>query len=104
MPVRGRPFARGQSGNPRGRPRRGAAVADFLRYELARPTGEDGKATRAQELARVLVAKALDGDVAAIRTVLERVDGKVPEPLMLPGRVAPVLFTLKLGERDDDGD
>lgn len=85
LQVRGRPWPRGVSGNPRGRAPRGAALAEHLRCQLAQVTGEDGRTTRAEELARVLIQLALDGDMQAIRTVLERVDGKVPDSLALTG-------------------
>src|SRR5688572_10985362 len=37
--VRGRPFVKGQSGNPLGRPRTGAALAEYIRHL----NGDDGK-------------------------------------------------------------
>lgn len=39
----------------------------------------DGKKIRA--LAEALVAKALDGDVSAIKEIGDRIDGKVPQML-----------------------
>ena len=72
MPGTGRRWAKGQSGNPRGRPKRGAAITEYLRHQLTEVVGEDGRATRADELARVLLGKALEGDTAAIRLVLTR--------------------------------
>ena len=67
----------GQSGNRRGRPKRGAALAAWLRYELSQVSGEDGQTTRGAELARVLVQLALGGDVQAIKVILDRIDGPV---------------------------
>jgi Family of unknown function (DUF5681) len=63
--VRGRPFRKGQSGNPKGRPRgstnRGTHAAAILL---------DGEA---ELLARKAVEMALAGDAAALRLCLDRI-------------------------------
>jgi Family of unknown function (DUF5681) len=63
--VRGRPFRKGQSGNPKGRPRgstnRGTRAATVLL---------DGEA---EDLARKAVELALAGDAAALRLCLDRI-------------------------------
>ena len=66
------PFAKGQSGNPGGRPK-DRPFADALRMEL-KAAGDDHRALR--KIARALIAKAEDGDLAAIREVADRLDGK----------------------------
>jgi len=67
------PFAKGQSGNPGGRPK-DKPFADALRMEL-KAAGDDRKALR--KIARALIAKAEDGNLAAIREIADRLDGKV---------------------------
>jgi hypothetical protein len=56
-------------------------VSEHLRWQLAQVVGEDGKTTRAAELARVLLDKAFAGDVPAIKLVLERLEGRPVPPL-----------------------
>lgn len=75
---RGRPFPRGQSGNPRGRPA-GARNRTTIAVEALL----DGEAER---LTRKAVALALKGNVACLRLCLDRI---VP-----PRRDRPVNFTI----------
>ena len=74
---RGRPFVKGQSGNPAGRPsraRRAAVVAEALIGHMTVP------------LTKKAISLALDGDRAALRLCLERI---IP-----PRREAPVALDL----------
>ena len=66
-------FKPGQSGNPGGRPR--AIISYWLRHELEALDPETQQAV-AQRLVRVLVDKALAGDVRAIQVIAERMEGK----------------------------
>jgi|SRR5215831_1930772 len=81
MTIRGRPFQKGQSGNPRGRPKRGAALTDFARWAVLQTAGPDDRRTRGQALAEALVSKAIEGDVTAIKLLFDRLDGPVPQVL-----------------------
>ncbi len=56
------------------------SLADELRFVLAE-TNDDG-VTLARALMEVLVARGLMGDVNAIKEVLQRTDGKVPDRLI----------------------
>jgi hypothetical protein len=68
-----RPWKPGQSGNPGGRPKK-RPVSE----ELASLLGEnDGAASKA--LAKVLLREALKGDIAFVRELLNRIEGKVPD-------------------------
>jgi len=71
----------GCSGNPRGRPRRGESLAELLRSVLAEKVEIEGgrRVTRARLVAETLVAKAIEGNVPAIRVVFERIEGKAPK-------------------------
>ena len=70
------PFTKGKSGNPKGRPRRGASLAEELRRLLTHKT-EDGVPGR-RALAAALIKEALGGNIVAIKEVYDRLDGKVP--------------------------
>lgn len=76
--ARGRPFERGRSGNPSGRPKGHRNKATMAMEELL-----DGEA---EALTRKLVEKALEGDIAALRLCLDR--------LLPPRRDRPVVFEL----------
>lgn len=70
-------FIPGQSGNPLG----GAAAKPFrdaLRMEIA-AAGENSKALRL--IARALLDRAETGDVAAITSLADRLDGRVPQTI-----------------------
>ncbi len=69
-----------QPGNTygRGRPPAGKSLSEALRVALAEklPDGRTGY----RAVADALVAKARNGDIAAIREVLDRVEGKATAP------------------------
>lgn len=100
--VRGRPFAKGVSGNPTGRPI--GALNRSSRVAAALFEGE------AEAIGRKAVALALGGDVQAIRLILERllppakerpVTVYLPELATvadLPGMVAKLLALVAAGE------
>jgi hypothetical protein len=75
------PFSAGQSGNPKGRPRKNKSLTEALEKELRkrRQTGKTGKA----ELAKTLVDLAMGGDIAALKYVYDRIDGKPRETVVL---------------------
>lgn len=52
---------------------------DALRMELA-AAGDDSKALRL--VAQALIAKAMDGDMQAIKELADRTDGKVPQAVV----------------------
>lgn len=72
-------FQPGQSGNKAGRPPAEKAFANMLRIALAEA---HGKGTKLRAVADAVVNEAIDGNVAAINTIADRIDGKVPQALV----------------------
>lgn len=71
----------GQSGNPKGRPVRGRSVAELARAIALEQVaftaeGETVICTRLERLLRVLWTMALDGDLRAVRCLLEYMEGR----------------------------
>jgi Family of unknown function (DUF5681) len=73
MRKRGRPFQKGQSGNPGGRPKAVAEVRELARVHCARAI------TELARLARHAKGEAVR--IAAIRELLDRGYGKATQPL-----------------------
>lgn len=82
-------FKKGQSGNPAGRPK-GKSLTHTLREMLEKEinlnnhpiTGEvNVRLTMKEVIILAMMKKALRGDMEAIKTILERIDGKIPLPL-----------------------
>lgn len=73
-------WVKGQSGNPRGRVPLGQELTPAIRTLLRKRDPATGEVNK-RLIAQTLVTKAINGDIEAIRTVLERVDGKVPTPV-----------------------
>lgn len=83
------PFVKGQSGNPAGRKPSQPLITPSLRRMLT-DKGRDGL-TVGEQVAAVLLSLARSGNVEAIKLVLDRVDGKVPNPLDLTSGGAPLI-------------
>lgn len=86
------PFEKGKSGNPGGR-KKGRPFAEALQMEIA-AAGDDHKALR--KIARALLEKAADGDIAAIRETADRLDGKVPQAIVGDDEADPVTLLTKI--------
>jgi hypothetical protein len=71
------PFVKGQSGNPQGRPRSGQALTDIIRKELSKKN--TAGIPKKKAVALKLIDLALEGDVAALRYLIDRLDGKPKE-------------------------
>jgi hypothetical protein len=91
------PFTKGKSGNPAGRPKRGAALTDILSYKLDQKT--DGGKLRREVIADKLIELAEAGDLPALRCIFDRLDGKPRETVELKNST----LEIKLMEILNDG-
>lgn len=76
--IIGRPFQPGQSGNPGGRPKRGWNWAKLFEEAVDEElTTKDGKMTAQakQFIVKKLVRMAVDGDMTAVKEIINRMDG-----------------------------
>jgi hypothetical protein len=74
-----KPFKKGQSGNPGGRPKAEICLTALLREALAEHD-QDGKRTKARAVIDALVEQACEGKTAAIQQIFDRIDG-ILQPL-----------------------
>jgi hypothetical protein len=75
-PPPGRPFQKGRSGNPNGRPK-GVSLTTIIREVLAKPDKKHG--TRGDALIAVAERRARKGDFRFFKEIIDRNDGKTPE-------------------------
>jgi hypothetical protein len=73
------PWKPGQSGNPAGRPK-GRTVGAVLRDRLA-AIPDDDERPLADRVTDVIVREALAGDIRFVELLLNRTEGKVPQPI-----------------------
>ena len=89
----GRPFQKGQSGNPKGRPPSVKFLTEYLREALQE---NDGAAIR-WIIAR-LVLQSAEGAVDATKLIFDRTEGKVAQPIV-GDEEAPIPVTFQLGKK-----
>ena len=78
----GRPFQKGQSGNPNGRPPNDTCLTALLRKEIEKICLSDKQGRTWKELIVMATMKlAMEGNSAALREVWERSDGKIQQPV-----------------------
>jgi len=78
--VNGRLFQKGVSGNPNGRPPKGYSITEMMKDMLNKSP------EKKLALGKVIYKKALEGDITAIKTLWQYMDG-------MPVTKAEVLFT-----------
>ena len=74
-----KPFKKGQSGNPNGRPKKEYCLTDILKEQGETEdvqTSNGQKISRKNALGQKLWAMAMGGDITAMRYVYDRIDGK----------------------------
>ena len=87
-----KPFKKGQSGNPNGRPRK-LPKLDVL---LAEVLGDDAKGTTvAEQILRALEKQAMKGNVKAAELLLDRGYGKAKQSIDLSGEVGLTVSDVK---------
>ena len=67
-------WKQGQSGNPKGRPKKNLCIPDILK-EIGQEKGTDGT-TNLEMIMRVVFKKALKGEMKAIEYISERLEGR----------------------------
>jgi len=77
------PFTKGQSGNPQGRPKKGETLTDLLREKIEATKTAKEKQTRKELIIERLITLAEGGDLAAVRYVFDRIDGRPKESIEL---------------------
>ena len=68
-----RPFEKGKSGNPKGRPK-SALLTDAVRKRLA-------ESNDLEAIAKALIGKAKKGDLEAVKIIFDRLEGKPKQSL-----------------------
>ncbi len=102
-PPRATRFRPGQSGNPRGRPRKPKPIQELLAMELRRRVAirENGREQKVQKLELVmkrLVNDAIQGNYPAVRLLIDML--KVAEESSAQGRVDRTIEELNAEDRE----
>ena len=73
-----KPFTKGHSGNPAGRPLKEYCLTDLLRQQgdIQDFETKEGLITRNEGIAQKLWDMAISGDVSSIKYLFDRIDGK----------------------------
>jgi hypothetical protein len=67
---------KGYTGNPNGRPKKGTALTDLLRLKMEKPISDfPGAPTVKDVITTKLIEMANNGDIAAMKYLMDRVDG-----------------------------
>ena len=108
-----KPWKKGQSGNPKGRPKKGSTWSEVanqlldaqaLDIRLTLPNGkkheitcsiEDGNTIR-HAVVGALVVEALKGNIPAIRELADRTEGKPAQKLEVEQNILPTGFDIGL--------
>ena len=69
-------FKKGESGNPKGRPRKDESLSDILRVQLnKRIAGGESKKLAKEAIVEAMIRLAVNGDLTAARMIMDRTEG-----------------------------
>ncbi len=95
-----KPWRKGQSGNPKGRPRKADCLTSLLKEEIEKVDPKDKHKRTFRELIVIATMRlAMKGNAAALREVWDRMDGKVKDAVEMTGSVDLVQRLLEGRER-----
>ena len=102
--VRGKPWKKGQSGNPHGRPPLAKSLAEAVRNMGCEPSGERPGISKLQAVLVALYRKAMKGDERAAALLFERGFGKVTQPMDIEStqRLISINWDASLPPDDDE--
>jgi hypothetical protein len=85
-PIRNnKPFPKGVSGNPKGRPKIIPLLNDVIAEIVNEPSGKKADQTKIEAVIYNLTKRAIDGDNAAAKILLEYAYGKPKQQIELTG-------------------
>lgn len=85
-----------------GRPPKEKSFANMLNIAI-KEASETGGGTKLRDVADALIAKAISGDVAAIKEVADRLDGKVAQAIVGDEEHSPIGIVFRtVYEKDGD--
>lgn len=90
----------GQSGNPGGAPKRAKIWREAINRAIKRREQDDPQAL--EKLADKLLAAVDAGDIAAIKELGDRVDGKVAQAIGGDDELGPIKNILEVSWKSDD--
>ncbi len=81
-------WKKGQSGNPKGRPKKADCLTSLLEEEIGKVDPKDKHKRTFRELIVIATMRlAMKGNAAALREVWDRMDGKVKDEVEMAGSV-----------------
>ena len=91
-------WKKGQTGNPNGRPKKGFAITEWIRKELAKKD-PDKKLSYLELFAMNLVRSAINGDPTARKIVMQYVDGMPVQKVDLGSSEGEAKITVEVVKR-----
>ena len=86
--IKGKGFKKGQSGNPKGRPKgvpntktRLLRILELVQKKKNPVNGKEENFSIAEQMDMAVIAKALKGDIAAYREIFDRLEGKANQQI-----------------------